>query len=141
MALVSIIPAEKVRKLNWNWRVAPILLMLCASVACSQQRHPAVPGENYFYQGYLKSGEKFSVVVGEERVAARSILESHHIQYIGEVTCDAYLQTIYKCRLGQKADAYSLKELARHGSICLEYESGVIVGIAWDFYLLPYIDT
>lgn len=80
-------------------------------------------------------------MVGQGRLAAKSTLGSHHIEYISEATCDAYLKTVFKCKIGQKSDLYSLNERTIHGNIYLEYENGVIVGIAWEFYLLPHVDT
>ena len=58
------------------------------------------------------------------------------------VGCGSELHDLISCKSDLTADLYEGHELLRtHGNVYVIYSGDTVKAVAWQFYLLPYIDT
>lgn len=125
--------------------LAYLLAVVCIGTSCADPHELGV-GVNQAYYGYITSGEKFGVQIGDLSVESRLLLESGRFEYRGSRDC-IELRRIVDCLEGQRYEIYTTTASIRngvpvsHGHMRLEIgASGQVEGIVWRFYLLPSVD-
>ena len=99
------------------------------------------PDTSTFYYGHIIHGSAFGISVGTKREVAKAILD-RRFPYIGPVGCGSELHDLISCKSDLTADLYEGHEFLRtHGNVYVIYSGDTVKAVAWQFYLLPYIDT
>lgn len=117
--------------------LAAVTFPLCA---CSQEPRPIPLGSEAQYYGYIDTGERFGVKIGDSRSNARALLEENKFEYLGDDNCSYRLKSLINCTKEHWSDVYHVREPLRHGVIYLEFKGDEITAIIWDFKLLPNAD-
>lgn len=118
---------------------AKLLAAACASLsltpvtACSRTPDPIPVGVDTMYYGYITSGEKFGVAIGDARKAAQHTLESRGYHFGGEGSCDSRMKQLINCASDYRDDIYRVSEFMKDGFIFLQFKSDQIVAIIWKF--------
>ena len=127
-------------------RIFAIAVAVCVAVSCAGP-DKIVAESNRAYFGYITTGKKFGVAIGQSAVGARAVLRGvRRFEYKGTYDC-IDLRRIVECERGQKYDVYVSGASIRNG-LPISYgivrvEIGAeddVVAIVWRFYLLPSID-
>jgi hypothetical protein len=126
--------------------VASAISAACIAASCAGPDRLTV-GHNRAYYGYITSGGKFGVRIGDPAESAQVVLrEREQFEYRGAYDC-VQLRRIVECREGQKYGVFVSDASIRngvpvsHGFLRIEISaSGEISAIVWRFYMLPSID-
>lgn len=122
-----------------SFRARNLLAIACASVAlipataCSRTPNPISVGVDTMYYGYITSGHKFGVTIGDTRKSARHVLESRGYHFGGEGSCDSRMQQLIHCTSDYRDDIYRVSEFMKDGFIFLQVQNETIVAIVWKF--------
>jgi hypothetical protein len=97
-------------------------------------------GANTPYYGYITSGKRFDVSIGDAASETEISLEEKGFRYNGRTNFTPGLCRYISCKDNQIFDIYRVKQTWRHGYIYIEVKESVVTAIIWDFSLLPNID-
>jgi hypothetical protein len=102
--------------------------------------YPMQSGTDRPLAGYIVSGEKFGVKIGDHQAESNIILEKSGVEYINQEDCKS-ISYLVNCKLDSKNSAYSVSRGFYHGKIFLILGKNERVdAIAWEFYIIPHID-
>lgn len=112
---------------------ATMLAVTVSSASCSRTPEPIRPGVDTFYYGYVTTGKKLGVTVGQPRAEVMRILARSQDEYYGEQRCRAATQTFVACPTNAPFDLYRRHGVVRDGQIYVTFAGDRVTGIAWSF--------
>lgn len=114
------------------------LAALCSlTVACAQPRPIPIGSDTSFY-GYLTTGVKFDVSIGDEQSTARSVIEGRGFDFVRETDCaeSVRLQEDLACSAGDRYELYDRHAGSGHEWIYVGVTGGHVRSMAWSFSIL-----
>ena len=123
-------------------RFVVLTVMSCSVAACGTPK-PIPPGTNTYYYGYIKTGGKFGVLIGQNREAAKGGLLDNGAEFGGVIDCGhERLKETIDCSSIDEVDVYILFwkfPTFREGQVYVFIEDDKVAAIAWSLRLLPEI--
>ncbi len=136
---------EEFLKEGVEYALPNILIRCCSGFGrvrfsnCSDPS-PDSAGTNYYYYGNLvTSGGKFGVRLGGSSAEAKRALQGRGYIYNGRFGCGYSIRILAGCRIGYLYDSYTSKESFRSGNVYVTLNGDRVVGIVWEFNLIPYV--
>ena len=106
------------------------------SGGCSAEPYrPLQMGTDTVYAGYISSGSKFGVKIGDNRSIVKSKLEGKSKYSNKHRTCSYRVHELIGCDQGTKLDyeSYRVQWPLRDGMIFVIYENSNVSRLAWEF--------
>lgn len=120
--------------------ISAFALLAASTSACSQTPNPIPRGTNTKYYGYIESGKKFGVSIGDTRESSQAALVSSGYDAWGDVTCEYNFRKLVDCSNWTLVELYSIDRLLFWGNLFIVIDSGEVTAIVWDMHALPKID-
>ncbi|MDB5468781.1 MAG: hypothetical protein JWR84_341 [Caulobacter sp.] len=122
--------------------IAPVGLVL-AALLCVAADKPMKPGTSNPYNGYITSGGRFGVRIGDSVEQADIALRKHlKVKFNNEnYRCDFRLKRHVACEGMQQIGFYYISETFRNGELFVESRDGKVVSMIWRMQLRPYLDS
>lgn len=104
-----------------------------AAAACTKTPEPIEKGADTPYYGYITSGEKFDITVGQSRQAAKDTLAAGKLAFYGQEKCEDKTHRKIDCAPGDTFDVYRKKGIIKNGFIYVVFEGDTVTAVAWSF--------
>ena len=98
---------------------------------------PIQHGSNSNYSGYIESGTKFGVSIGDPIESVQPKLTSQGMRYDGISHCESYPKQLLNCQSSDTWQGYRVQKFLKDGFVYVKYEGGRVTVIAWSFSLFP----
>ena len=120
--------------------LAAAAVFFSITTACSRTPKPIPPGADTKYYGYIASGEKFGVRIGDTKSKAEAALISEGFKVWQNGKCSYYLKALVDCTDWTQVELFSLDQRLYRGNLYLKIEEDRVSAIVWDMHLLPHVD-
>ena len=112
--------------------------LLVTGVAPVAMAEPIPHGSNHIYSGYIETGRKLGVRIGDPIATVEPRPTRHNVHKSGDVyECSAYGQELLGCHAGDLWQCYRVTKIGKDGNIYVRYENDRVVAIAWSFNFWP----
>lgn len=112
-------------------RLPAVLLGLLATPALAGTTFPIPLGTNGTYNGYIRSGSRFGVHIGDSREQAKRSLINKGLRDDGPFACERYVRESVACRPGDLAEVYRIQKFMYDGDVFVFVEGGKGIAIGW----------
>lgn len=117
-----------------------LIIGVATKFALVRSNGPLQPGEISWSEGYLLSGSKFGIAVGEEIDHARVSARRNGLDHYGSSYCYIKLQKLINCSPSQKVYFFGIDRILRHGYVAVLYDDNRVTAIVWNTHALHQID-
>ena len=114
-----------------------LLLGCLGNVAAAK---PIPQGTNSAYSGYIVSGGKFGINIGDPMESVKPTLTRQKMRDDGFFPCEAYVKEILACSPRETWEIYRVQQFLKDGDVFVKYENNKVAAIAWSFELFPPLD-